>query len=926
MKLNFAVGSLFLGLEVASAIVGVSSSATAGSCFSVFAKGKRRQVVPLARLSSQGPQATPISTGTSPSNGDVSAADTQFEATKPGVEVTNEAIHQQTMGSQTIQAHMLVASSPNKDNEGESKVARALEGRPGGKEDTKEILENHIKLSQQGKFRYRFYEKPEESIEFVRKVVALSEDQAWIYDRAFEHAFLMGMNSEESFHFADQMIAEPQGHQMAFLHAMKDLHFDFFDARAYVDRIAELPESADYVAFNAVVFDHAVRVLGLTADQGYKYADALQKVNQSHSRLFSEAFEYALKDLEESFLGAIWYAKQLVGRPDGADYLAIHSSALRHARTLTAFDPEFSLKRCKVYADRVAELGSTPFSEEAFDHAFRNLRFNFNEAFTFALKFAALRLADPSVDAQHPSARSQANLYRTWVGRAKHGLVIAGKEMRAADCLSFGERISSIHGDPENFLKAFRYKVNEPDSVALNAIGIDPFLDFAERVQSRTDLATYFADHRNAVKYFSGLRRSGEENAREGNAKDAIVYADRVLDPNARPFHQGSFEFAIQELGFTLKLAFSFAETVQSSPHSDAYLAAFRYFFQRLRLTLDQAKNYAAEIQSRPDWEQYIQRHQVVYTHLSSLNLSLSVSGRMVRTVEATDRILQQQGGFEAFQEAVRNKTIATILKGECVDPILGTWGRTAANSKVFGSMAGSEAEALQNAAIVRRGNGQFQNETEIGGQRISFSSYIHADQLANINAYVIHDQKIADLLRVSVGAHLPDDGSLSAGQKEIIAEWIMDASKITYETMPGTHPDFASRQLRLDQQEYLNRLRAFIFEQRFGAPRGGPLNGLFRTVLTVSPDSVVSIYASAATWDEFSNLMDAIKDNDEEKFLNNIIVMANGFGRNQLAAAAAFVDTFSYLFIAKQFPSVGLRQNYFHYLLRCGSISSERN
>jgi hypothetical protein len=66
---------------------------------------------------------------------------------------------------------------------------------------------------------------------------------------------------------------------------------------------------------------------------------------------------------------------------------------------------------------------------------------------------------------------------------------------------------------------------------------------------------------------------------------------------------------------------------------------------------------------------------------------------------------------------------------------------------------------------------------------------------------------------------------------------------------------------------------------------------------------------------------MQAIETNDEVEFLKNLLLLATRFDRAHSNPKNGFIESFTYLFVTKEFPSVGIRQNYLHFILRCGGI-----
>ena len=78
---------------------------------------------------------------------------------------------------------------------------------------------------------------------------------------------------------------------------------------------------------------------------------------------------------------------------------------------------------------------------------------------------------------------------------------------------------------------------------------------------------------------------------------------------------------------------------------------------------------------------------------------------------------------------------------------------------------------------------------------------------------------------------------------------------------------------------------------------------------------------ASAYQGTLFFNMLEAISQNNEFLFLQSLLDLATAFHPGSAEARSGLIDTYTYLFVAKRFPSPALRQRYLHYTLRCGHL-----
>lgn len=122
-------------------------------------------------------------------------------------------------------------------------------------------------------------------------------------------------------------------------------------------------------------------------------------------------------------------------------------------------------------------------------------------------------------------------------------------------------------------------------------------------------------------------------------------------------------------------------------------------------------------------------------------------------------------------------------------------------------------------------------------------------------------------------------------------------------------HPAYDPHSLTQQEESYISKLRSKIQQESENAPEH------------VEPIGRLSVNKISSHIKVFSALLESIKQNNEETFLSKMMALVNSFDHNHSEARVGFIDAFTTLFVTKQFPSVGMRQRYFHFVLRCGGI-----
>jgi hypothetical protein len=241
-------------------------------------------------------------------------------------------------------------------------------------------------------------------------------------------------------------------------------------------------------------------------------------------------------------------------------------------------------------------------------------------------------------------------------------------------------------------------------------------------------------------------------------------------------------------------------------------------------------------------------------------------------------------------------------------------WIATPSNSRLFGRYRKSEAEVLAAEAQHRHRTRGWLDSVRIRSQRIDITTPPNSSQ----SGYLIHDAEIARALNVQPG-HTLTDGAvnrLPAPQRNLISEFVTDPSKIEW-VREGINPVYALRPLENEQNEYLRRIRQLINDEITTLNQAAPQNYFWDNTF----DGTIQIHHREEDWNVFHNLMNSIAFNQEENFIRNLLILATRFDSAHSNAKNGFIETFTYLFVAKEFPSEGVRQNYLHFALRCGGI-----
>ena len=263
----------------------------------------------------------------------------------------------------------------------------------------------------------------------------------------------------------------------------------------------------------------------------------------------------------------------------------------------------------------------------------------------------------------------------------------------------------------------------------------------------------------------------------------------------------------------------------------------------------------------------------------------------------------------------------------------------------------GSEAEALYDGFRLRRQTGNYLNDfsringsnawldqVKIGNRQVSISnSQIPPQQ---VRAYIVRSGRLNgdNLIRkieleahnIEIPIHRLPDGSISLTEHhiQILSEQIRDeiidllGTTIEINQEGGIHQDWETRTYPDQVQEKIHTIRSKIDEQirKLDQAHGGYFYNLAHRSAHIDSHDIW-IHRNPTDGNSMEQILLAIRDDNERVFLSNTINFASGYPEINSIARRAFIDSFSNLFITKQFPSIGSRQAFFHFILRCGHL-----
>ncbi|MFZ9594778.1 MAG: IPT/TIG domain-containing protein [Bdellovibrionia bacterium] len=238
-----------------------------------------------------------------------------------------------------------------------------------------------------------------------------------------------------------------------------------------------------------------------------------------------------------------------------------------------------------------------------------------------------------------------------------------------------------------------------------------------------------------------------------------------------------------------------------------------------------------------------------------------------------------------------------------------------------------TEVELLSQGLHQRIQTNQFIDSLEFQGERIHFNSTLNPEtqtQHGNSDRYTLLDQAVASELGLQRGVNYTGAQLLEQFEERDSSVWevLNQAIREGRATKQSGSPDpFALREVSPDQQNQITRIRSEI------QSRLRELNREHQTPFYVHPAHLtrpgIAIHTDPEEKDVFLSLLNAILDRREPEFIAQLVKLATFFNEENQAARNEIIEVFSHLYVMQSFPSRGLMVNYFHFLLRCGQISS---
>ena len=248
--------------------------------------------------------------------------------------------------------------------------------------------------------------------------------------------------------------------------------------------------------------------------------------------------------------------------------------------------------------------------------------------------------------------------------------------------------------------------------------------------------------------------------------------------------------------------------------------------------------------------------------------------------------------------------------------------------NSAFGNYANSEAEALYQSRINRLASGGWIDGVFINHQYVSIlAGDIPREQ---VRAYVIQDANLAQRLGLTPGNALTEEQVRRHPEMDAIMDGVYDGQSVIVDDN-AVHPAYNPRPITYAMQNNLDHVRNEI-QRRIQELDRNTLGGFYisptagdGTLWVNHGDSSPGI-AGQNTQTEFTNLLEVIRTSNaarpqESEFIELTVRLATKFSRNHIQAKNGFIEVMTMLFVSKNFPSEGARQNYLHFFLRCGHL-----
>ncbi len=276
------------------------------------------------------------------------------------------------------------------------------------------------------------------------------------------------------------------------------------------------------------------------------------------------------------------------------------------------------------------------------------------------------------------------------------------------------------------------------------------------------------------------------------------------------------------------------------------------------------------------------------------------------------------EGGFH-YKNSQSNQ-IAQPLANSSVWPLVRPAMRNPEQpipAAVFGNYTDSEAEALVNARAIRLGQEHYLHSFHLHGQEIHLGDNFPR---AQVDVYFILDEDLARQAGVNVGDGLSFD-QIWDNQASSALIVNMDNPRMVRVERGAMNPLFTPRAIDPQRLAYLNYIRDQVnhwIEELNSQHNGYYVNPHQNggTGFTVNDPEFGSF-----PLETFSFLLTAIAENNEDDFIHHAVSLATLYTSHVTEAKRGFINVFTYLFVTKNFPSAGIRQIYFDFILTCGYL-----
>ncbi len=85
--------------------------------------------------------------------------------------------------------------------------------------------------------------------------------------------------------------------------------------------------------------------------------------------------------------------------------------------------------------------------------------------------------------------------------------------------------------------------------------------------------------------------------------------------------------------------------------------------------------------------------------------------------------------------------------------------------------------------------------------------------------------------------------------------------------------------------------------------------------------DYNIWLYDNTYDYITLLSVLEAIESQTIDHFIHQMVSFISSFPENEYAARQGFLESFTHLYVTGLFPSEGIRQTYYHFILRCGHL-----